>query len=70
MSRLARNGWTWSQLLEEWNYRRDERLGILCGSAEPEPWMVEMAEKEASEAIEEIVKVPPVQGELIPQTAS
>jgi len=66
MSRLARNGWTWSQLLEEWNYRRDERLGILCGAAEPEPWMIEMAEKEATEAIEEIVKGASAQGELIP----
>ena len=65
MNRLTRNGWTWSQLLEEWNYRRDERLGILCGSAEPEPWMIEMAEKEATEAIEQIVKGASAQGELI-----
>jgi hypothetical protein len=65
MNRLTRNGWTWSQLLEEWNYRRDERLGILCGSTEPEPWMIEMAEKEATEAIEQIVKGASAQGELI-----
>jgi len=64
MNRLTRNGWTWSQLLEEWNYRRDERLGILCGSGEPEPWMVAMAEKEASEAIAEIVKIPAAQLEF------
>jgi len=32
MSHLSRNGWTLSQLMEEWNYHRDERLGILCGA--------------------------------------
>jgi len=65
MNRLARNGWIWSQLLEEWNYRRDERLGMLCDSAEPEPWMVSIAEKEAQAAIEELVKVAPAQRTLI-----
>lgn len=42
-------------LLEEWEYRYAERLGILCGSKAPEPWMLEMAEKEADRAIEEIM---------------
>jgi hypothetical protein len=58
---MSRNGWTWSQLLEEWDYRVQERLGILCGAAEPEPWMVKMAEREADVAIAELVKGRPAQ---------
>jgi len=59
--RLERNGWTWSQLLEEWNYRVEERLGILCEAGTPEPWMTEMAEREADAAIAELVKPRPAQ---------
>ncbi len=55
---LIRNGWSLSQLLEEWEYRYNERLGILCGSAQPEPWMEDMAKKEADAAIAELVKPP------------
>ena len=58
---ISRNGWTWSQLLEEWNYRVEERLGILCGAGKPEPWMVQMAEREADTAIAQLVKRPPAQ---------
>ena len=59
MNRLSRNGWALSQLIEEWNYHRDERLGILCGSAEPEPWMIQLAEQDADQAIERILTTEP-----------
>ena len=55
MSRLSRNGWALSQLIEEWNYHRDERLGILFGSTTPEPWMVKLAEQDADRAIEKLL---------------
>lgn len=53
--RLIRNGWSLSQLIEEWNYHRDERLGILCGSAEPELWMIRLADQNANEAVKKLV---------------
>lgn len=56
MSRLSHNGWTLSQLIEEWNYHREERLGILCGSAEPEPWMIVLAEQDADRAVKRILR--------------
>jgi len=56
MSRFSRNGWTLSQLIEEWNYHRDERLGILCGGAEPEPWMVKVAEEDANRAVKRVLR--------------
>ena len=56
MSRLSRNGWTLSQLTEEWDYHRDERLGILCGSSEAEPWMVQMAEQDADRAVRRLLR--------------
>jgi len=56
MIRLSRNGWSLSQLIEEWNYHRDERLGILCGSAEPEPWMVKLAEEDANSAVKRVLR--------------
>lgn len=65
MNLSTRNGWKLSQLLEEWNYHRDERLGILCGSDEPEPWMVRLAEQDANLAIEKITRKTPAQGMLI-----
>jgi hypothetical protein len=56
MSRLSRNGWSLSQLIEEWNYHRDERLGILCGSTEPEPWMVRLAEQDGDRAVKRLLR--------------
>jgi glycine cleavage system H lipoate-binding protein len=58
MNRLIRNGWSLSQLIEEWNYHRDERLGILCEGAESEPWMVKLAEDDANEAVKRLVQSP------------
>jgi hypothetical protein len=55
MNRMTCKGWSLSQLIEEWNYHRDERLGMLCGSAEPEPWMIRMAESDANEAVKRLV---------------
>ena len=48
--------WTWSELLAEWDYRYQERLGMLCGAATPEPWMEEMATKEAQGVIEKLAR--------------
>jgi hypothetical protein len=56
MNRLSRNSWAISQLIEEWNYHREERLGILCESGEPEPWIVRLAEQDANQAIEKLLK--------------
>lgn len=56
MSRLSRNGWTLSQLTEEWNYHYDERLGILCGSATPDPWMERLARQDADAAIKNLLR--------------
>jgi hypothetical protein len=39
--------WTPSQIATEKAYRRDERLGLLCGSDEPTPSQVNQAELEA-----------------------
>lgn len=39
---------------DEWNYRVQERLGILCGTDEPTPEQREMAEKDANNAIREL----------------
>lgn len=36
---------------KEWTYRRDERLGVLCGTAEPTAEQTAMAEAEAHETI-------------------
>ena len=47
--------WNMSQLTEEWDYRYEERLGILCGAGTPEPWMEKMARDEASAAIEALL---------------
>ena len=35
----------------EWHYRYTERLGILCGSSEPTPEQIEIAKREADEAV-------------------
>lgn len=37
-------------------YRVSERLGILCGAGEPTPEQLEIAEREADEAIERLRK--------------
>lgn len=39
------------ELLEEWNYRRAERIAILCPEGDPTPEQIKMAETEADEAI-------------------
>lgn len=41
------NSMTPAQLQEEWNYRFKERLGILCGAAEPSAIDLALAKKEA-----------------------
>lgn len=56
MSRLSCKGWTLSQLIEEWNYHYEERLGILYGSIEPESWMIRLAEQNAERTIKKILK--------------
>ena len=56
MSRLSRNGWSLSQLIEEWNYHREERLGMLCEDREPEPWMEQLAEQDANRAIRRLLR--------------
>jgi len=61
MPKLIRNGWSVTQLLEEWQYRYEERLGILCGAGKPEPWMEKMAEREAEAAVAQLVKSRPSQ---------
>ena len=38
----------------EWNYRFDERLGILCGPLKPTEEQKQMARMEASAAIERL----------------
>lgn len=43
--------WTLTELMAEWQYRYDERLGILCGSGEPTVAEEQMAEKDAHNAI-------------------
>lgn len=35
----------------EWDYRKQERLGILCGAGEPTAEQIKMAEDEADECI-------------------
>lgn len=46
--------WTEEQLATEWLYRHTERLGILCGSAEPTAEERKIAIAEADECIERI----------------
>ena len=58
MSRLSTHEWSVSQLLEEWNYHYMERLGMLCEDREPEPWMIQLAEKDAKAAVERITQPP------------
>lgn len=36
---------------EEWKYRRDERISILCPVGDPTPEQIRMAEAEADETI-------------------
>lgn len=43
--------------LDEWNYRRDERIAILCGDSAPTPAQIAIADREADEAIEALLRV-------------
>jgi len=43
--------WTKDELAAEWRYRREERIGILCGSATPTPEQEALARAEADEAV-------------------
>lgn len=56
MSAREARGWTLEELLAEWEYRYDERLGILCGAGKPEPWMERMAAREAQAVVDALVK--------------
>lgn len=38
----------------EYDYRKTERLGLLCGTKEPTPWQENIAHFEAMEAISKI----------------
>lgn len=38
----------------EWQYRYDERIGILCGTNQPTPQQVDLAKREADEAIRKL----------------
>lgn len=55
MNRLVRNGWKWSELIEEWDYRYQERLGLLAGLGLVEQWMDQLASQEAQDVIERLV---------------
>lgn len=45
------------ELLAEWNYRYQERLGILCGAGEPTQEQDRIAREEAN-AVYEALKKP------------
>ena len=47
------------QLKEEWDYRYQERLGLLCEDRVPTKQEEEMARREANKAIERIVSLEP-----------
>lgn len=36
----------------EYDYRREERLSILCGTKEPTPWQENIAHFEAMQAVD------------------
>ena len=38
----------------EWQYRYEERLAILCGNGQPTPQQVDLAIREADEAVKEL----------------
>ena len=40
-----------SELSQEWLYRYEERLGILCGTADPTPEQIKIAEDEADDCV-------------------
>ena len=42
------------EAMDEWLYRKSERLGILCGAADPTPEQIEIAEREADAAVKEL----------------
>ena len=41
----------------EWRYRVEERLGILCGAAEPTEAQMDIALREAAQAMDELVRL-------------
>jgi hypothetical protein len=45
---------TAQELADEYRYRVDERLGILCGSATPTKEQMQIAHREAMEAIKKL----------------
>lgn len=45
---------TESELTYEWKYRYEERIAILCGTNEPTREQMDIAGKEADEAIEKL----------------
>ena len=45
---------TEQELNDEWQYRYQERLGILCGAAIPTPEQRTIARNEANEAISKL----------------
>lgn len=42
------------ELQEEWEYRFNERLGIMCEDREPTPEQVRVARTEADKAVAEL----------------
>lgn len=55
-----------NDLLREWHYRYEERLGILCGTAEPMPEQDKIASDEADAAVEAL-RASPAGKDLTPQ---
>lgn len=43
-----------SELIEEFKYRYEERIAILCGTGEPTREQMDIAAKESDETIEKI----------------
>lgn len=42
---------TGPELMREWDYRYEERLGMLCGSLEPTPAQKRLAREDANEFV-------------------
>lgn len=45
---------TAEELQEEWDYRYHERIGIMCGTAEPTPEQEQLARQEADATIQQL----------------
>lgn len=48
--------WTADQLRAEWDYIKNERLGLLCEDREPTQEQIKMARDEADRHVEELKK--------------